>query len=167
MRAPAWAAYSRTPRVPRTLPLSRDSRGGGDSKTSQLLLLFPPLGKLFHTWRLLNQECASDVLWAAARVPRASVGTPLGLVIGSGSDSSSPVCCRAVLDRLQRRRPGQEAERVSLLQGAVGEMFYLKGEGGLVIHGPLRGQEFLWPGEQRMSFTRLLGNREVLERGTR
>lgn len=74
MRVPACAAHSRTPRVPRTLPLSRGPRGEGDSKTSQLLLGFPPPGKLFLTWGLLNLEYASEVLWAAARVPRESVG---------------------------------------------------------------------------------------------
>lgn len=39
-------------------------------------------------------------------------------------------------------------------------MVCLKGEGGLVIHGPLRGEEAdLWSGELRMSLDGLLGNR--------
>lgn len=39
-------------------------------------------------------------------------------------------------------------------------MFCLQGEGGLVIHGPLRREEeYLWSGVQRMSLAGLLGNR--------
>lgn len=86
--------------------------------------------------------------------------TPLGVVIHPGNDSSSPACSCAILDRLQRRRLGPEADLVSLLQGEIGEMFFLKGEGGLVIQGPLRrGEEYLWSGERGMSLTGLLGNR--------
>lgn len=85
--------------------------------------------------------------------------TPLG-VIHPGNGSSSPACCRAVLDRLQRRRLGQEDEPVSLLQGGVDKMCCLKGEGGLVIHRPLRGEEeYLWSGELRKSLAGRLGNR--------
>lgn len=102
--------------------LCRAAPAETESRTWQLLLLCHS-----HAWKAVSYLGIAQPgvgLGSALGSRESSKGvsrkmlsqTPLGVVIHPGNGSGSPASCHAVLDRLQRRRLGQEAEPVSLVQ---------------------------------------------------